>query len=117
MLGAVAHEITHYHRWRDTTEINDTRLEAIDEALTSLEAILRFPRQLNEHDVRQLVSDAIQRLQIFAQNFWAADRLVIKEKRMPFSRRSASGSSGAGMYSDYFFRALAFAARRAFLFG
>ena len=42
MLGTVAHEITHYHRWRDATEINDPGLEAIDEALTSLDPSLNF---------------------------------------------------------------------------
>lgn len=69
MLAAVAHEVTHYCRWRDKTEVNDEKFEAIDEALTSLEAILRFPRDLGEHDVRQLIADAIQRLQIFVQKF------------------------------------------------
>jgi hypothetical protein len=67
MLAAVAHEVTHFHRWRDKTEIVADELVEIDEALTSLEAILRFPRNLNDHDIRQLVADAIQRLQIFAQ--------------------------------------------------
>jgi len=69
MLAAVAHEVTHFNRWRDKTEIDDARLESIDEALTSLDAILSFPRQLNDRDVRQLVADAIQRLQIYVQNF------------------------------------------------
>lgn len=67
MQAAVAHEVTHYFRWKDKTEIDLPNLAAIDEALTSLEAILRFPRNLNEHDMRQLVADAIQRLQLFAQ--------------------------------------------------
>lgn len=65
MQAAVAHEVTHFCRWRDKTEILDGRLEALDEALTSLEAILRFPRQLNDHDARQLVADAIQRVQLY----------------------------------------------------
>lgn len=67
MQAAVAHEVTHYFRWRDKTEINAPELEAIDEALTSLEAILRFPRDLNDHDTRKLVADAIQRLQLYAR--------------------------------------------------
>jgi hypothetical protein len=67
LQAAVAHEVTHYFRWRDKTEINDPELEPVDEALTSLEAILRFPRDLNDHDTRKLVADAIQRLQLFAQ--------------------------------------------------
>lgn len=68
MQAAAAHEITHFHRWGDKTELLDPHLVEIDEALTSLEAILRFPKQLSDHEVRQLVADAIQRLQIFAQN-------------------------------------------------
>jgi len=67
MQAAVAHEITHFCRWRDKTEVLSRDLEEIDEALTSLESILRFPRQLNEHDARQLVADAIQRLQLYVQ--------------------------------------------------
>jgi len=67
MLAAVAHEVTHYCRWRDKTELPLSDLEEIDEALTSLEAILRFPRDLNEHDTRQLVADAIQRLQLYVR--------------------------------------------------
>jgi hypothetical protein len=62
MAAAAAHEITHWQRWLDKTE-----LVQIDEALTSLEAALRFHAKLSEHDVRQLIADAIQRLQIFAQ--------------------------------------------------
>lgn len=65
MLAAVAHEATHFCRWRDKTELLSADFEELDEALTSLEAILRFPRQLNEHDTRQLVADAIQRLQLY----------------------------------------------------
>jgi hypothetical protein len=67
MQAAVAHEISHFCRWRDKTEIDDPELFEIDEALTSLEAILRFPKQLNDHDSRQLIADAIQRLQIYVQ--------------------------------------------------
>jgi regulator of sigma D len=67
MAAAVAHEITHWQRWLDKTElVHDDFLE-IDEALTSLEAALRFHAKLSDHDVRQLIADAIQRLQMFAQ--------------------------------------------------
>lgn len=65
MQAAVAHEVTHFCRWRDKTELLQAEFEEIDEALTSLESVLRFPRQLNEHDMRQLVADAIQRLQLY----------------------------------------------------
>jgi hypothetical protein len=65
MLAAAAHEVTHFHRWSDKTELAAEALGEIDEALTSLQAILRFPKQLSDHDVRQLVADAIQRLQMF----------------------------------------------------
>ena len=67
MQAAAAHELTHYYRWRDRTEIVDEQLYEIDEALTSLEAVLRFPRELDPHDIRQLIADAIQRLQMYAQ--------------------------------------------------
>jgi len=67
MQAAAAHELSHYYRWRDRTEIVNDQLYEINEALTSLEAILRFPRELNDHDIRQLVADAIQRLQIYIQ--------------------------------------------------
>jgi hypothetical protein len=62
--AAAAHELTHYHRWRNKTALPHG-LEHIDEAQTSLEAILRYGHHLSEHDVRQLVSDAMQRLQLF----------------------------------------------------
>jgi hypothetical protein len=65
--AAAAHELTHYHRWRDKTVLSVEALEHLDEALTSLQAIFRYDRHLSEPDVRQLVSDAIQRLQLFVQ--------------------------------------------------
>ena len=64
MQAAVAHEISHYHRWRDRTELPELEVEHLDEALTSLEAAIRF-NQLNPHEVRQLILDAIQRIQMF----------------------------------------------------
>lgn len=60
---AIAHELTHKARHDDLTEINEAELAHIDEALTSLGAILRFSDELNPHEMRQLVSDACQRLQ------------------------------------------------------
>lgn len=67
MRAAAAHELSHFHRWKDKTELDGAHLTHIDEALTSLGAIQRFHSQLNETEVRQLVADAIQRLQLFAQ--------------------------------------------------
>jgi hypothetical protein len=65
--AAAAHELTHYARWNDKTELPQDQLFEIDEALTSLEAILRFQKHLSDHDVHQLVADAIQRLQLYSQ--------------------------------------------------
>ena len=67
LKAAAAHELTHYHRWNDRISLSVEGLEHIDEALTSLQAISRYDRHLSETDVRQLVSDAIQRLQIFVR--------------------------------------------------
>jgi len=67
MRAAAAHELSHFHRWKDKTEIDGDHLMEIDEALTSLDAIQRYHRHLNENEIRQLVADAMQRLQIFAQ--------------------------------------------------
>ena len=67
MNAAAAHELSHFHRWKDKTEILAPELGHIDEALTSLGAISRYQKHLDEHEVRQLVSDAILRLQLFVQ--------------------------------------------------
>jgi hypothetical protein len=64
LLAAAAHELAHYHRWADKTELPPGPHDALDEALTSLEAILRY-RRLQDHDVRQLIADAIQRIQLY----------------------------------------------------
>jgi hypothetical protein len=63
--AAAAHELTHYHRWHNKAELPENELLHLDEALTSLEAILRYERHLQSSDVRQLVSDAIQRIHFF----------------------------------------------------
>lgn len=63
MKAAVAHEISHFHRWEDRTELPRGVHTHLDEALTSLDAALRFP-QLSAHEVQQLVRDAMQRLQL-----------------------------------------------------
>ncbi|MBL8599941.1 MAG: hypothetical protein JNL14_19565 [Devosia sp.] len=69
--GAVAHEIVHYHRHIDMREINELELKHIDEALTSLEAARRFPKQLSPQDIEQLIGDAIHRLKLFVDEFRA----------------------------------------------
>lgn len=63
--AAAAHELTHYHRWRNMTALQEPALEHVDEAQTSLEAILRYDDHLTGNDVRQLVRDALQRLQLY----------------------------------------------------
>ena len=67
LQAAVAHELTHYYRWRDKIAIFEERLDYIDEALTSLQAILRYDHQLDRTDVRVLVSDAMQRLHLYVK--------------------------------------------------
>lgn len=65
--AAAAHEIAHYHRWADGTELPHGAMDNIDEALTSLVAVLRFQDKLGWIESRQLISDAIARLQMFVQ--------------------------------------------------
>jgi hypothetical protein len=67
LQAAAAHELTHYHRWTDKTAISEEHLEHVDEALTSLQAILRYDHQLNRTDVRVLISDAMQRLHLYVK--------------------------------------------------
>jgi hypothetical protein len=64
MKAAVAHEISHFHRWQDRTELPDGILVHLDEAQTSLDSVLRFGGLLSPHEIQQLVRDAIQRLQL-----------------------------------------------------
>lgn len=63
--AAVAHELQHYHRWRNKAQLTDDALFHVDEALTSLEAIFRYEGQLGEHDIRQLMADAMQRINLY----------------------------------------------------
>lgn len=72
MRAAAAHEISHYHRWKDTLEIHDQDYSELDEALTSLDATLRFPNDLSVHEIRQLISDAMQRIAMFLNRKGAA---------------------------------------------
>jgi hypothetical protein len=65
MKAAAAHELSHYHRWRDTTELP---IGHLDEALTSLDAALRYNRQLSAFEVQQLIRDAMKRISLHQQD-------------------------------------------------
>jgi hypothetical protein len=65
LTGAAAHELAHHYRWRDKSEISHGVLTDIDEAMTSLEAALRYEKHLNSTDTMGLISDALQRLRLF----------------------------------------------------
>ena len=65
--AAAAHELTHYYRWKDKIALPHGSMGYVDEALTSLQAIMRYDRHLSETDVRQLISDAVQRVQLYVQ--------------------------------------------------
>lgn len=66
--AAIAHELTHYHRWADTIELPHGVKRHLDEALTSLEAVGRYSNHLSDMEVRQLISDAIQRIYLYLQD-------------------------------------------------
>ena len=82
LKAAVAHELSHFYRHADMTEINDPALMHIDEALTSLDAVNRFSRDLNDHEIRQLVADAMHRLQLYART---RTDVVITEEVFPLA--------------------------------
>lgn len=65
MKAAVAHEISHFHRWQDQTELPDGEHPHLDEAMTSIDASLRFAGQLSAHEIQQLIRDALQRIQLY----------------------------------------------------
>ena len=64
MKAAVAHEISHFHRWQDGHELPLGVHRDLDEGLTSLDAALRFSGDLTPHEIQQLIRDAMQRLQL-----------------------------------------------------
>lgn len=68
LQAAAAHELTHFHRWKDKIVLQGKELEPLDEALTSLQAVFRYDKQLSDADVRQLIADALQRLQLFVES-------------------------------------------------
>lgn len=65
--AAAAHELTHYYRWKDKIALPDGSMNHVDEALTSLQAIMRYDHHLSVTDVRQLISDAIQRIHLYVE--------------------------------------------------
>ena len=71
MRCAAAHELSHKNRHDNLTEINEAELEDIDEALTSLTSILQFHVDLSGQEVRELISDAIQRLMLYVAGYRA----------------------------------------------
>lgn len=62
--GAAAHELAHYYRWVNKSELPHGELTHIDEAMTSLEAALRFGAKLSANDIQGLISDALHRLRL-----------------------------------------------------
>lgn len=62
--GAAAHELAHFYRWVNKSELPHGELVHIDEAMTSLEAALRFAGKLSHADVQGLISDALHRLRL-----------------------------------------------------
>jgi hypothetical protein len=66
LAGAAAHELAHFFRWQGNTDLQHGHLIDIDEAMTSLEAALRYHHKLNSTDLQGLISDALQRLRMFA---------------------------------------------------
>jgi hypothetical protein len=63
--GAAAHELAHYYRWVNKSELPHGSLSHIDEAMTSLEAALRFSERLSSNDIQGLISDALHRLRMY----------------------------------------------------
>ena len=68
MKAAVAHEATHFHRWRDGHQFNEPGLEFLDEAQTSAESVVRWNRALSDHEMTELVRDASHRIDMFKRS-------------------------------------------------
>lgn len=74
MRAAVAHELSHYQRWIDNLELPWGHYPDLDEALTSLDALMRYGRdQLTPHEMEQLAADATHRLQLHRSQLPDAD--------------------------------------------
>jgi hypothetical protein len=65
--GAAAHELAHFYRWINKSELPFGQLTHIDEAMTSLEAALRFSGPLSPNDIQGLISDALHRLRLHVE--------------------------------------------------
>jgi hypothetical protein len=65
LKSAIAHELGHFHRWENRTELAHGFKTHIDEAMTSLEAALRYGHKLDKTDIDGLISDALHRLQLY----------------------------------------------------
>jgi hypothetical protein len=65
--GAAAHELAHYYRWLNKSELPHGQLTHVDEAMTSLEAALRFAGKLSANDTQGLISDALHRLRLHVE--------------------------------------------------
>ena len=77
MKAAVAHEMSHFHRWKDQLELKPLgKNRDLDEAMTSLDAALRYASHLIKHELEQLVSDSLQRLAAHNQKLTDNDALA-----------------------------------------
>lgn len=65
--GAAAHELAHYYRWLNKSELPHGHSTHVDEAMTSLEAALRFSAKLSDNDIQGLISDALHRLRLHVE--------------------------------------------------
>lgn len=68
LKGAAVHELAHYYRWQGGTELPYGHLTHLDEAMTSLEAALRYFPDLDRTDMQGLISDALQRLRHYVND-------------------------------------------------
>lgn len=74
--GAAAHELAHYYRWINKSELPHGHLTHIDEAMTSLEAALRFSAKLSESDIQGLISDSLHRLRLYVTTLPPAEEAL-----------------------------------------
>lgn len=65
LKSAIAHELSHFHRWQNRTELAHGYKAHLDEAMTSLEAALRYGHDMDKTDTEGLISDALRRIQLY----------------------------------------------------